>query len=426
MKKTILLFFLVSLIFVQSNAKNSTYTLVVEGYDWGPGASKVILPMEDSVSTATASSFFVHAIRRTSFADLTPERAEGDRKVLYAYVSDPDGHPLLSGNHITLVLLVGPQLPLSAPMEYLRSKTTGWGNSQWLDYQLVVTAPEMELEWNTESRRIRPIVDQFQLDGVYEYEPGKEMNYAYYKPAANKESKPLIIWLHGGGEGGHDPSVPLMANKAANYASPEIQQIFDGAYVLVPQCPGAWMHNKQGEMTPGRDNDVYNIGLMALINNFLASFPNIDQKRIYVGGCSNGGYMSLKLILMYPETFAAAYISSLAYESEYITDAQIRSISHVPIWFLQTADDHTTLPEKTVIPVYHRLMAAGAKNVHFSFYDYVVDLTGLFGGADYHHSGHSSWIYCHANHCFFDYDGSAVKVDGRPVKIMEWLAAQHK
>ncbi len=427
MKRIAFLFILGFLLIAQSHAKNNTYTLVVEGYDWGPGASKVILPMEDSVSTAEATTFQVHAIRRSpSSAGLSPERADGARKVLYAYVSDADGHRLKRGKHITLVLLVGPELPLSSPMEYMWSDIVRRSNSQWLDYQLIVKAPELGLLWNTESRRIRPIVDQFQLDGVHEYEPGKEMNYAYYKPTSGKSKTPLVIWLHGGGEGGHDPTVPLMANKAANYASPEIQQIFEGAYVLVPQCPGAWMQNKEGKMTPGRDEDVWNAGLMALIKDFVASFPDIDENRIYVGGCSNGAYMTLKLLLLYPDYFAAAYPSALAYWSEYVTDAQIKSIKDVPIWFVQSADDPTTLPSKGVIPIYKRLLAAGADNVHFSFYDHVVDLTGIYGGADYYFSGHSSWIYSHANHCYFDHDGSAVKVDGRPVTIMEWLAAQHK
>jgi len=163
-----------------------------------------------------------------------------------------------------------------------------------------------------------------------------------------------------------------------------------------------------------------------LIKNFVDTHPNIDQNRIYVGGCSNGAYMSLKLNLLHPDYFAAAYISALAYWSEYLTEAQIKRISHIPIWFVQSADDHTTPPAKGVIPIYKRLLAAGADNVHFSLYDHVVDLTGIHGGAEYHYSGHSSWQYSHANHCYFDFDGSAVKVDGRPVTIMEWLAAQHK
>jgi hypothetical protein len=77
-----------------------------------------------------------------------------------------------------------------------------------------------------------------------------------------------------------------------------------------------------------------------------------------------------------------------------------------------------------VLPVYERLKAAGAGNVHLSYYDHVADVTGLFGGDGYRYNGHWSWIYLHANQCRLDRDGSLVKVGGRPVTIMEWLAAQ--
>ena len=267
-------------------------------------------------------------------------------------------------------------------------------------------------------------MDDFVLDQSYEYAPGKKLTYAYYEPAAGKEKRPLLIWLHGGGEGGTDTSVPLMANKAANYASPEIQQVFDGAWVLVPQSPTFWMQNKEGRYNRGEGNDIYNEGLMLLIRDFVKEHEDIDPGRIYVGGCSNGGYMSLKLILNDPDYFAGAYISCLAYHAEFLSEEEIASIKDVPMWFIHSADDGTTVPEQTVLPLYKRLRQAGASNTHLSYYDRVVDLTGIYGGEDFHYFGHASWIYSHNNHCRLDYDGSTVKVNGRPVSLMEWLAAQ--
>ncbi len=186
------------------------------------------------------------------------------------------------------------------------------------------------------------------------------------------------------------------------------------------------MHNREGVMTHGKEDDVYNVALIALIREFVASRPGIDTTRICVGGCSNGGYMALKLMLLHPDYFAAGFISALAYQSQYLSDEQIKSIAHLPIWFVHSAADRTTLPEKTVLPVYRRLKAAGAGNVHVSYYDNVVDITGFFGGDDYHYNGHWSWIYLHANKSRLDLDGSAVTLDGRPVTVMEWLAAQTK
>ena len=74
--------------------------------------------------------------------------------------------------------------------------------------------------------------------------------------------------------------------------------------------------------------------------------------------------------------------------------------------------------------VYERLKASGAQNVHFSYFDHVVDITNQYGGASYRYNGHWSWVYLHANECRLDYDGKPVKVNGMPVTIMQWLAAQ--
>lgn len=399
-----------------------TYTIVVEGYDWGAAVSKAILSLDATVSKATAGAYTVSATRRTDCGEIPKEQASGERLVIDAYVSDDRGRRRDEGTHVTLVLAVAPQWPLTSPLQYFRNEKCR-GN-QWVDYDLRVTDATSGRVWTTRAGRISPLVDRFDVSGRFVHPSGVTLSYASYAPPAKDGKAPLLIWLHGGGEGGTDPTIPLLANRAANYASDEIQALFGGAHVLAPQCPGAWMHNRAGVMTHGQEDDVYNVALLALIKEFVAARPTIDPGRVYVGGCSNGGYMALKLMLLDPGYFAAGFISSLAYQSQYLSDAQIKGIAHLPIWFVHSADDKTTLPEATVLSVYRRLKAAGAGDVHLSYYDRVVDLTGFFGGDDYRYNGHWSWIYLHANHCRRDFDGSPVRLGGRPVTVMEWLAAQ--
>jgi poly(3-hydroxybutyrate) depolymerase len=392
----------------------------VEGFDWGAGVSKVILPMGRNVSSASAREYNVDAKRSTECAPLPPDKAAGARRVLHAYVSDSRGGPRDEGDHVTLVLGVAPWEDLGSPLHYVQNdKCSG---NVWVDYGLTVTDAGGRV-WDAEAGRIRPLADRFDLGGRFTH-GGTTLTYASFAPRTSRPKSPLLVWLHGGGEGGSDPAIPLLANRAANYASDEIQAVFDGAYVLVPQTPGAWMHNAAGVMTMGRENDVYNVPLMALVRDFVKSHPGVDADRIYVGGCSNGGYMALKLMLLHPDYFAAGFISALAYQSQYISDEQIKRTAALPIWFVHSADDETTRAETTVLPVYERLRAAGARNVHLSYYDHVVDITGLFGGEGYRYSGHWSWIYLHANQCRRDRDGSLVRVGGRPVSVMEWLAVQ--
>ena len=421
MKKQLLLL-LFTPFFIVSHTLASDYILVVEGFDWGAAVSKVILSMENEVSKVNAQDFHIAVKRSSVCAELSGADASGELKVIHAYASDAKGNPIEMGNYATLVVFVAPFENIGSPIKYFPRGGKCNGN-QWLDYQLTIMNKVSHQIWNQENDRIIPLIDQFDISGRFTH-GGKTMSYASYKPGSATGKSPLIIWLHGGGEGGTDASIPLIANRAANYASPEIQAYFGGAYVLVPMSPTYWMDNGKGGLTMGEVNDVYNEALMALIKDYVAKNPDIDQKRIYLGGCSNGGYMTLKLILKHPDYFAAGFPSALAYSSENITDQQIQSVKHVPIWFVHAKDDEVTNPTTTVVPLHKRLIEAGAKNVHFSYFDHVVDITGLFGGDQYHYNGHWSWIYSHANKCQLDYDGKAVKVDGRAVTIMEWMAAQ--
>ena len=274
--------------------------------------------------------------------------------------------------------------------------------------------------------KMLPVVDAFDLNGSYTHTDGIKLTYASFMPETNSSKIPLIIWLHGGGEGGTDPSIAILANKAYNYAAPAIQRHFGAAAVLAPQTPTRWMHGVSGNSTRGQEDDIYHKAIMGLVDQYVKVHPNIDKNRIYVGGCSNGGYMSLKLLIENPSYFAAGYISSLAYFDEFVSDKDLLKLKNIPIWLVHSQDDKTTVADKTATPLYHRLIKSGARNVHYSLFDHVIDITGQYGGSSYHYNGHWSWVYLHDNQVFLDFDGSPVTVKGKAVSIMEWMAAQKK
>ena len=419
-----LFFFSFACLWANTSAANlGTYTLVMEGFDWGPAASKVVLHNLKASKETTVADFEVFVTRTSSLGEVPAAQAAGKRTVVYTYASDENGNQKEDGAHLTLVLAVSPVNPLGSGIQYLRMGNRA--SNVWIDYGVTVVHGKTGSTWNQEKGRIRPIVDEFDLSGTFTH-AGTTLTYGAFSPKKLTNKAPLIIWLHGGGEGGTDPTIALMGNKAFNYASPEIQTLFgEGAFVLVPQTPTFWMNAGEG-MTRGQTNDIYNAAVFALIEDFVAKNPQVDPARIYVGGCSNGGYMSLKLILEHPSYFAAGYISALAYNNEFVSDAQVQSLKQTPIWFVHSKDDRTTKPEETVVPLYHRLKQAGAKNVILSYYDNVTDVTGFFGGKDFHYNGHWSWVYSHANVARTDFDGSAVLLNGRPVTIMEWTAAQKR
>lgn len=255
------------------------------------------------------------------------------------------------------------------------------------------------------------------------------LNYGYYTPDANGKA-PLIIWLHGAGEGGMDPNVVTHANKISHLSSPAVQAFYGGAaHILVPQCPTVWMDD--GVEKLGKSNQsIYVKPLMDCIETFVSEHEStIDRNRIYVGGMSNGGFMTMRMIIDYPDYFAGALPACEVFYSHNITDEMLQSIKHIPIWFVHCKLDELVPSRETSLPTFFRLKEAGAENVHFTFYKELFDNTGRYrneDGSPRRMFQHAVWNPILNNECCTDIDGTDVCVNGEPVTIWEWMAAQHK
>ena len=229
--------------------------------------------------------------------------------------------------------------------------------------------------------------------------PGNEtLTYAAYEPwslRGDGTPNPLIIWLHGAGEGGVDVSLTLLGNEVVSLIRPEIQSHFttkggsDGAYVLSIQCQQVWMRAADGSQTMGNTPSIYAEVLKACIDDYLARHPDVDRNRIYIGGCSNGGFMTMHMLIRNPGFFAAAYPTCEAYADAYISDKEIKALAEENIWIIQSNDDTTVDPRQFCIPTFKRLVKAGAKNVWMSLFENVqgMDTPGR------QLMGHFSWCY---------------------------------
>ncbi|MBO5808830.1 MAG: prolyl oligopeptidase family serine peptidase [Bacteroidales bacterium] len=222
------------------------------------------------------------------------------------------------------------------------------------------------------------------------------LTYASYEPWSLKGdgvANPMIIWLHGGGEGGVDVSITLLGNEVVSLIRPQIQSHFtseggaDGAYVLSIQCPTMWMGTSKG-FGHGDYPSLYADVLKSCIDEFVDHHPDVDRNRIYVGGCSNGGFMTMHMLIRNPRYFAAAYPICEAYADKYISDNEINTLAEENIWFVQSYDDTTVDAKTHCIPTYQRLMRAGAKNVWMSMFETVEGMDNP--GRLY---GHFAWCY---------------------------------
>ena len=140
----------------------------------------------------------------------------------------------------------------------------------------------------------------------------------------------MVIWLHGLGDGS-SPGKPVSSNSnIAAWASEDYQSRFKdtkGAFIFAPRCDG-------GQNTW---DDKYIPVLRKTIDAFIAANrKDIDVTRIYIGGYSMGGKMTLKMLTAYPEMFAAAFPICPAWVP---SEAATACFKDVPVWMTSGAKD---------------------------------------------------------------------------------------
>lgn len=405
-----------------AESAGGAYNEVVRIMDWGPATTKVVVAMGETLDAQEIplDAFTVHVERIDERVE-EPLLGEGEREITAAYVSDAEGNRADSGEYVALEMVSTMTDGLSSPMNYFE------GTNVWIQCPYTITQQKdvggvSGIVADTLGETYKPDLAMFDMTGTID-DGTTQLTYASYVPAGAYDGAdlPLIIWLHGGGEGGTDPSVALSANRACAFASDEVQAYFGGAaYVLAPQTPTAWMDD--GTDTPFLDKtestSLYTDALLNLIDAYVTDNPGIDTDRIYLGGCSNGGYMTMLAILERPDYFAAAFPICEAVLDSTITDEALETLVDMPIWFIHAADDTTVPAPITALATYDRLIKLGAENVELFYPKYVVDLSGI-NGEGFHYPGHWSWIYAYNNDVFTEIDGSTVT-------LMEWLAGQSK
>jgi predicted esterase len=371
------------------SATRVRFTLNAETLDGGEQVTSVTLATgrlgRIDPAGLTAGTFSVHA-RATSPIPIAP-----DDQIFSEYDLDRTvtGARLDRHGDIVLQLAYGEGRLGGGTLGYIASR--GRNVRLDLDYTITQNTPlavrghhPVTITDFVQGRLSNPEVDAFSY-----HLSGSGLKYRLYSPEhhrARHGRRPLVLWLHGGGEGAslpdgyYDNETTLRANRGAlGFATPEAQRIFSGAYVVAPQSTSFWLE----------DGDRFAPQIREIVRELARRYP-IDQDRIYVAGCSNGGYMSLKMTTVYPDLFAASVPICGVVESlepggpTLITDAELRAI-HTPTWLVASLDDDTVPPQTNTIHAHDLIPGSLA-----SLYDHVI-----WNG--YQFPGHWSWIYVARN-----------------------------
>lgn len=159
---------------------------------------------------------------------------------------------------------------------------------------------------------------------------GERIGYLLHQPASSpddtRRKHPIILFLHGAGERGSDPTL-LKAYGLTNVLEKRPDFPF---LVVAPQCPSDqwWPHHPEL--------------LIALLNHVITHYL-ADESRVYLTGASMGGYGAWSLGSQYPDRFAAVVpVCGLALNPP----DPVCALKDVPVWAFHGLKD-------VIVPAYH-------------------------------------------------------------------------
>lgn len=196
--------------------------------------------------------------------------------------------------------------------------------------------------------------------------------------AGQDPDRPLIVFLHGLGEGGRDNLQQINGN--INRLLAEAKQ--RNAFLLAPQSYNGYWHNPS-----------HTANIMSTID-LIAEQYNVDRSRLYITGLSAGGAGVWNVLARQPNDFAAGVAMAAAPPAR---EVEVAWFKDVPIRAYHNRNDTTVTPgnARTVINKY--LEANGVTPLNFNqilvadqTFTYENEELGVFY-TEWPTGGHNAW-----------------------------------
>jgi predicted peptidase len=169
---------------------------------------------------------------------------------------------------------------------------------------------------------------------------GKSMPYRLFLPPGYDAHKkyPLLLSFHGAGSRGNDNKKQLRP-WLAGWMDEQVQAQHP-CIIVIPQCPSkqqwvnvAW---KEGSYVLKNIPISEPMKLAKEIFDKVIKENAVDKNRIYVMGCSMGGYATWNFVMRYPRLITAAVPICGAGDP-----SMAKEIKHLPIWAFHGDKDPT-------------------------------------------------------------------------------------
>lgn len=240
-------------------------------------------------------------------------------------------------------------------------------------------------------------------------EEGRVM-YRLYTPEASGP-RPMILFLHGGGNGGHEGERDNQKHIATDYGPVNFAEDYPDIYVMAPMAVEARRDMSKMNMNrsfAGSDaNNVPGYGwsrdyialVLDIIRRMVAE-GKVDGKRIYVTGMSMGGAGTIRAMSVGSDLFAAAVPVCPTMTPE--TFSILKSIRR-PVWVTSAYIDHTLYRHKYLVDAVMYLRDHGNNNAHLTLFSpeelekYDIAITPDLPYPRLFSENHASWVPTYKN-----------------------------
>jgi predicted peptidase len=216
-------------------------------------------------------------------------------------------------------------------------------------------------------------MDEERCEGLEYFEAGQEgdLLYRLYSPQS-ASPRPLLLFLHGGGNGGTDN----ITHVAADYSCLQFAQRYPDFYILAPQAREADFKMMAGRIgkTDFAHSDMggdfgwsrrYLGEVCDLIRGMIRE-GKVDRKRVYVTGMSMGGAGTLRAMSVGADLFAAAVPVCPTMTPE--TFAILKGLTRARLWIATSYVDHTIYRHKYIVDGILALRDAGNRDARLTLY----------------------------------------------------------
>jgi len=252
----------------------------------------------------------------------------------------------------------------------------------------------------------RADMDDEQVEGleVFEAKEEKGVLYRLYSPAATTP-RPMILFLHGGGNGGTDNITHI----AADYGCIQFAQKYPDFYVMAPQAPQPKGFRPPKMRAAFADSDQTGkvgwhreyLGLVCDLIRGMIAEGKVDPKRIYVTGMSMGGAGTLRAMSVGAGLFAAAAPVCPSMTPE--TFSILKGLVDAKLWISTAYVDHTIYRHKYIVDGIMALKDAGNKHAHLTLYSpEELEAYGIAADPELTHeqrfsANHAAWVLTYHN-----------------------------